>query len=585
MRCGADARVQRQAAHLRAPPERAVQPAGRRPDQELPIRCPPPPYNSSNSATDIVPDDNLIIHGDNLRALKALLPRYAGRVNCIYIDPPYNTGKEGWAFNDNVNSPLMQEWLKEHSPVDGEDLERHDKWLCMIWPRLQLLKELLADDGTIFISIDENEHHHLRIIMDEVFGENNFLNSFAWVSNLKGRQLTGRGAARTHEYILAYSKDASAIEEPFLIDIDLASALMPDAYRLKKYDERSDEFGTYVIKNQLYNTNSRFNEETAPTLIFNIHYSPTQRAVRFTSVESEETFQGFTLIRPRESRDGVHKYHAWRWSRKKIERDLADLYFEQYGNTYRIFTKIRDIKSTSVKDLVTNLTNGNSELKDLAIVFPSPKPSMLVQLLFDWASAKNSLILDSFAGSGTTAHATLALNREDGGNRRFILVECEDYADTITAERVRRVIAGVPEAKNAALREGLGGSFTYCTLGDPFDAEGLLSGDSLPDYETLATFLLHTAAGVAVDPSGLRVSRNDGRFYQSETTDYYLYYEPDRDWLRSDEAMLTVERAKGITEAGREAVVFGAGKYLSQRELTDMRITFCQLPYELFHRG
>ena len=115
-------------------------------------------------------DDNLIIHGDNLHALKALMPRYAGKTKCIYLDPPYNTGNEGWIYNDNVNSPMMQEWLKDKSPVDGEDLERHDKWLCMMWPRLQLLGELLAGDGVIFISIDDNEQHCLRMVMDEIFG-------------------------------------------------------------------------------------------------------------------------------------------------------------------------------------------------------------------------------------------------------------------------------------------------------------------------------------------------------------------------------------------------------------------------------
>jgi len=112
--------------------------------------------------------DNLIIHGDNLLALKALLPTYASKVKCIYIDPPYNTGNEGWIYNDNVNSPMMQEWLKANSPVDREDLARHDKWLCMMMPRLKLLRELLRDDGVIFVSIDDNEVHHLRMLMNEI---------------------------------------------------------------------------------------------------------------------------------------------------------------------------------------------------------------------------------------------------------------------------------------------------------------------------------------------------------------------------------------------------------------------------------
>ena len=127
-------------------------------------------------------DDNLIIHGDNLHALKALLPKYAGRVDCIFIDPPYNTGNEGWCYSDNVNAPLIREWLKDSAnPVDKEDLERHDKWLCMMWPRLQLLKELLTNEGTIWITLDDNEVHRARTILDEVFGEENFLANISWV--------------------------------------------------------------------------------------------------------------------------------------------------------------------------------------------------------------------------------------------------------------------------------------------------------------------------------------------------------------------------------------------------------------------
>src|SRR4030042_5810995 len=133
--------------------------------------------------------DNLIIQGDNLKALKALLPLYAGKIKCIYIDQPYNTGNENWVYNDNVNSPMMQEWLGKGG--DKEDLTRHDKWLCMMMPRLKLLRELIADDGAIFVSIDDNEEHRLRNTMDEIFGEENYLNTFCWVSNLKGRQISG----------------------------------------------------------------------------------------------------------------------------------------------------------------------------------------------------------------------------------------------------------------------------------------------------------------------------------------------------------------------------------------------------------
>ena len=159
------------------------------------------------SVNPVEADDNLIIHGDNLHALKALVPRFAGRVKCVYIDPPYNTGNEGWHYNDKVNSPLMREWLRQVGPVDGEDLERHDKWLCMMWPRLHLLRELLSEDGVIFVSIDDNEQHHLRLMMDEVFGPANFVETFIWRSRL-GRGATSKNTAKLHEYIIAYAKSA-----------------------------------------------------------------------------------------------------------------------------------------------------------------------------------------------------------------------------------------------------------------------------------------------------------------------------------------------------------------------------------------
>ena len=149
-------------------------------------------------------DDNLIIHGDNLHALKALLPRYSGKIKCVYIDPPYNTGNEGWKYNDKVNSPTIKEWLKQNG-IGSDDGERHDKWLCMMWPRLQLLKELLADDGVIFVSIDDNEQHHLRMIMNEIFGEENFIATIIWRKKAGGGQ-DSKYFAGEHDYILCYRK-------------------------------------------------------------------------------------------------------------------------------------------------------------------------------------------------------------------------------------------------------------------------------------------------------------------------------------------------------------------------------------------
>ena len=219
----------------------------------------------------------------------------------------------------------------------------------------------------------------------------------------------------------------------------------------------------------------------------------------------------------------------------------------------------------------------------------SVKPTSLAEKIIKVSTDRDSIILDSFAGSGTTAHAVLALNNEDGGDRRFILVECEEYADTITAERVRRVIKGVPGAGQAALRDGLGGSFTYCTLGEPIEIEGMLTGEALPTFPSLAAYLLHTATGVSAGQTSLERQDDNGLFYTTDTNNYYLLYKPDIDYLCSNEAMLNEDRAKRISgaarEQGKKAIVFGAGKFIGQRELTSWGIIFCQLPYEMRRSG
>ena len=217
------------------------------------------------------------------------------------------------------------------------------------------------------------------------------------------------------------------------------------------------------------------------------------------------------------------------------------------------------------------------------------KACRFIDRILQIATEPDSIVLDSFAGSGTTAHAVLALNKEDGGNRKFILVECEDYADTITAERVRRVIQGVPGARAEALREGTGGSFTYCTLGEPVELEAMLTGEALPSYSALAAYLLHTASGISAGNANLDRQNDDGLFYTNGGTDYYLLYEPDVDWLSGNEGMLNEARAKSISASsrgeGRKAIVFGPGKYMGQRDLTSMGITFCQLPYQMHGVG
>jgi len=496
-------------------------------------------------------EDNLILHSDNLHALKALLPRYAGKVKCIYIDPPYNTGNENWVYNDNVNSPLMRAWLAKHSPVDLEDLERHDKWLCMMWPRLHLLQELLSDDGVIFISIDDNEVHRLRMLMDEIFGKSNFVANIVW-HHRKSSQ-NDIDVSLSHNHILCYAFERSSFSFN-AGDVDESKFSNPD----------NDPRGPWIA-----------DPMDAPNVRENLTY------------EIINPNTGKIYLPP----TGRH----WRFSKDKYDIALKEkrILFGKRGTSkpqYKRFLSEAREKGVNIFTIwsdVGTATDGTKELIGIfgrGQLFPTPKPTDLIEKIIRVSTDKNDIILDSFAGSGTTAHAVLTLNKEDGGNRKFILVECEDYADTITAERVRRVINGVENATDETLRNGLGGAFTYCTLGEPIDEEGMLTGENLPTYETLADYIAYTATGRA-----LTAARKQEDYCFGETNDirFYLIYEPSLDFLESSASALDGARAdqiaKACEETGKKAYVYAPQKFVSQKELTEMGITFCQLPYNI-HR-
>ena len=500
-------------------------------------------------------DDNLIVHGDNLLALKALLPRYAERVKCVYIDPPYNTGNEKWAYNDNVNSPQIRTWL--NAVVDREDLERHDKWLCMMWPRLHLLRGLLADDGVIFVSIDDNEAAHLRMLMDEVFGEENF---FAVLT--RRAMHTVRNSSKDFnlnaDYALVYAKEKSWFGEDanrYIRHINDKSASYP-------YDD-GDGRGKYKL-DPLHARN--YYEPYTFVFANGAEWSPPSG--RYPSY-AEETLEQM------ESEGRID----FSGSEPRAKRYLAEVQEGQPPD------------AVLSPELVGFNADGTRELREIfgeGGVFSQPKPSKLVKFLLEIIRSKDAIVLDSFAGSGTTAHAVLALNKEDGGNRRFILVECEEYADSITAERVRRVIRGVPGARDAALRDGLGGSFTYMELGEAIGLEEMIRGEALPSYESLAAYLLYAATGASAGSGPLAPPDDLGLFHQTEKVNYHLLWKSDEEWLRSVDAVLNSERAERVGAAcraeGRKAVVFAPAKYIGQRDLSDLGITFCQLPYDL-HRG
>ena len=503
-----------------------------------------------------VTDDNLIIHGDNLSALKSLLPRYAGRVKCVYIDPMYNTGNENWTYNDNVNHPHLKAWLNR--VVDRDDLERHDKWLCLMWPRLNLLRELLADDGVIFVSIDDHEQHRLRLLMDEIFGETNF---FAVLT--RKAMHTVRNSSKDFnlnaDYVLVYAKEKAWFGE----------------HNSRYIRHIVDKSGNYPHEDG----DGRGKYKLDPIHARN-YYEP------YT----------FTFTNGNEWSPPAGRYPGYSVETlRQMEKENRIVFSGKDPRAKRYLSEVQEGQPPDVvlrPEFVGFNADGTRELRDIfgqGGVFPQPKPIKLIKFLLEVLRSEDAIVLDAFAGSGTTAHAVLSQNKEDGGNRKFILVECEDYADSITAERVRRVIRGVPGAKEKTLREGLGGSFTYCTLGDPIDVEGMLTGDSLPEYSALAAYLLHTSAGLSVGVSTMTPQNDDGLFYSNDTTNYHLLYEPDGDYLRNNGGMLNEERASRISaqsqQDGRKAVVFGPVKYIGQRELTSLGITFCQLPYEIHKAG
>lgn len=514
--------------------------------------------------------DNLIVQGDNLKALKALLPTYASKVKCVYIDPPYNTGNENWIYNDNVNSPMIKNWLGR--VVDKEDLSRHDKWLCMMTPRLKLLRELLREDGVIFISVDDNEQSNLKLLMDEIFGEQNFIACVANVNNPKGRS-DDKFVATAHEYLLIYKKDKDPIFHGW----------EPGENVLRRY-RREDEYGVYR-EIDLRKTGDNDRKEDRPNLFYYFYYNEGNEEL-FASKEKQDN-PNLVEITPKKE-DG--SYGNWRWgvdtandrinqlvAKKMTRRKVWTVYEKDYLTDDE---RVRPTSAWTKKDF--NSERGSEQFVGLGFNrgdFFKPKPVGLLKHILDFATREDDIILDSFAGSGTTAQAVLELNKQDGGNRKFILVEMEDYADKITAERTRRRIQGVAESDVEDYKIGTGGTFSYFKLGDPIEMEAILHGESLQSYEELARYVFFTATGEEFDPSNIDLDRN----FIGESNDYevYLYYRPDMEYLKSTSLNLETARQLG-TPNEKKRLVFAPMKYLDQEYLHEYKIEFSQLPFEIY---
>ena len=555
--------------------------------------------------------ENMIIHGDNLLALKSLLPKYEGRISCIYIDPPYNTGNEGWVYNDNVKDPRIENWLGEVVGKEGDDLSRHDKWLCMMYPRLKLLQRLLADDGFIAVSVDDNEILNLGLIMDEIFGVNNRMACAPVRSEPSGGKK--KTALRTgHEYILFYGKTAEtnlALEGKSGGNLNL-----------------SDKWGKYRKGRELRKWGATSDRSDRPNLWFGI------------------TTPDGKVVYPVKN-NGKDGY--WRWGKensfmKKILEDPSAAHWEKCSYDEGItvcgqherwvpFEKIRDEEkffgwNTWLDGYGTN-ADATSVIKSIFgdKIFDTPKPLSLIQWIISLYDSKNSIVLDSFSGSGTTAHAVLDMNAKDGGHRHFILVEMEDYADSITAERVKRVIYGYPTNKKDMLydaaittknikdggdlfaeakeiaddakdsydkvegpkmvdghlqvigiekakehQKGTGGNFSFYELGEPLFHGELLNEEVTIDTIREYIYFMETRQSLSEEKA-------DEPYYLGSYvgTAYYFCYEKDEATTLNREFLHTVKTKDDYY------VIYADRCTLSDAELAKFQITFKKIPRDI----
>ena len=494
--------------------------------------------------------DNRIIRGDNLEALKSLLPEFEGRVKCIYIDPPYNTGNEGWVYNDAVNDPKIKRWLGQVVGKEGEDLSRHDKWLCMMYPRLKLLHRLLADDGAIFISIDDNEAHLLRCVLDDVFGQSMFVASVVWRSSDNSNN-DAKQFSTDHNHLIIYSKRA-----------EWAPGTLGDQSGKRSHFKNPDD----DARGPWFDGNPLNSPKPRPNLTFDL-VSP----------------QGHVIKPPA---------NGWRWSKETIDAKLqtGEIRFTSDGKAIRRRTYLADMETLPPSTLWVDLDEtghnrqAKSELKhifpevEVTELFPTPKPTKFLNRVLEVGCDPNSIILDSFAGSGTTAHAVLKLNAQDGGNRRFILVEMEDYAETITAERVRRVMSGYGSGAKAVA--GLGGGFDYFELGAPLFNDD----DTLNEAVGVDAIRSYVAHSEGIPPSSRVSVDNPHSPYllgMDDDTAWLFFYEPDQLTSLDLQFLAGINLRNRFGERPATAIVYADRCLLTRDFLTANGIIFKKIPRDI----
>lgn len=485
-------------------------------------------------------NENLIIEADNLIALKSLLPKYQGKIKCIYIDPPYNTENETWIYNDKVNSPLIKEWLGKI--VDADNLTRHDMWLCMMTPRLKLLHELLNDYGVLFISIDDNEVHNLKALLYEIFGEKNF------IAELVVIRAEGGGLAhqyiKGHDYVLVCAKNKDLFS-PLRREKEIRGKIIEKEG--KKYWLEEDwlrkEFGKYG------------------TLLY----------------EEIEKIKG--KDKKNEIDIGIRNGNYQLVEKKKGQHVVARLrLLEKDGSKF--YSILKHLNA-----------NGKDDLSALGLgdFFDFPKPVSLIKELIlgstFFKTNEDNIVLDSFAGSGTTAQAVMELNKEKGGNRRFILVQLPEkikeehpaykagfrYIHEITRERVKRVIE----------RDKLEVGFSYMRLGPKIDADSILNGD-LPSYNEFAKYVYYLATGKTLDNEEL-INEKDYFVGKINSKTIYLIYEKDMDKLKKMAITLNWAEEVNKKDNGKK-IVYAPACFLDEEYLERFNINFVSIPYNLFEK-
>ena len=543
--------------------------------------------------------DNMIIHGDNLAALKSLLPRYEGRVKCIYIDPPYNTGNEGWVYNDNVNDPQIKKWLGEVVGKEGEDFSRHDKWLCMMYPRLRLLQKLLTEDGVLIISIGFQELANLWLICNEMFSTKQI--TLITVQTSGGKPSGGFNHQSEYMVCIAPKK---FVPNPLPEDKGLSPYHGMNLATFNQVQRPNQVYPIFInSQGQMVRVGKSLKqlikdgEYTGELTDFTFDYDNVPEGESVVWPVSDKGFPCVWRLQPsRFESDYAKGYIRIIPARKKNNKNKYSVQFLSEGiitkiesgefKTYRPSTLVPTLEienftsgGTTIDTILTDkayyTAKGKEEMIDIfgdKEVFSYPKPVALLHDILSRVMGPNDIVLDSFAGSGTTAHAVLNMNKEDGGNRRFILVEMMDYAETVTAERVKRVISGYGQGDKAVA--GTGGGFGYYELGEP-----LMNGDVLNEnlpVEKIREYVWHTetrgtgnvqqVADVGSDPYLLGVV---------DETAYYFCYEKAK--------KVTLNRAllRRLKTKAERYVIYADICLIEAAELKKMNLVFKKIPRDI----